>query len=144
MKKKKKENKGGLKPVWGPSLGNCLLARSLEGRKRGVYKLLCSTTSVTSLTASTSIKNQLLKFSKRFSWKTPWPDLRNDIEASVRGIGALGSPKFATLYCNSPSCLAPALRNVSLFYFASKATFLRYSFLLKETSWLYFVLERNW
>jgi hypothetical protein len=108
--------------VWGPSLGNCLLARSLEGRKRGVYNSFALTLqSLRSLTASTSLKNQLRKFSKRFSWKTPWPDLRNDIEASVRGIGALGSPKFATLYCNSPSCLAPAPRNVSRFLLCIKS-----------------------
>lgn len=49
----------------------------------------------------------------------PWLDPSSGIEASDRGIGALGSPRFATLYCTSLS--EPFLLN-------PLQTFVSYSF----------------
>lgn len=50
----------------------------------------------------------------------PWPDLNSAIVASDNDIGALGSPKFATLYCNSPPSsifIEKALKFLSIFNF---------------------------
>lgn len=58
-----------------------------------------------------------------FLFLRAWPDCNSDTEASDRGIGALGSPKFATLSCTFTSelpkpiydcpCLCCTKRNVS-------------------------------
>ena len=85
--------------------------------KKGVYIYFSSLPPITlSLTFSIPITNQAhtssaigapLQASSSSSSSSPttdpWPDLNSAIVVSDNDIGALGSPKFATLYCNSPS-----------------------------------------
>lgn len=91
--------------------------RETEKKKFSIYTSLLSSTPIThfllhlSLSLSTPITNQthralppLQLLFKLLLLLRPlsWPDLSNAIAVFANVIGALGSPKFATLYCNSP------------------------------------------